>query len=70
MIVNTQNLSMKIEKNTEIKIYELLLHPSVHFWRSGNYAKLAPPSEERLISSFSYCNSGSTCSEGGIRSHA
>jgi hypothetical protein len=45
---------MKIEKNTEIKIYELLLHPSVLFWRSGNYAKLAAPSEERLISSCSH----------------
>jgi hypothetical protein len=55
---------MKIEKNTEIKIYELLLHLPVLFCRSGNYAKLAAPSEERLISSCSYCTSGSICSEG------
>ncbi len=65
-MLDTQNLSMKIEKNTEIKICKLLLHPSVLFWRSGNYAKLAASSEERLISLCSYCTSGSICSEGAL----
>ncbi len=61
---------MWIEKNTEIKIYGLLLHPSVLLWKSGNYAKLAAPSEERLISSCSYCTSGWICSEGAFEAMA